>query len=163
MRNTSSSFLALKGKAVLYARNPLFPDLGRAGSPLSFKPQAKCYLRAEAFSSPFPLLGSLSHHAITPPYTPTPTQLAEAGMIGFVPLPFSCPIRRKAQKEKSAVFLTAVTLYLTCIYAWSACGHSMVSWDRPTDKGVCDQGFAERTPLGARGRGGIGQDWSVLL
>lgn len=110
------------------------------------------------FLVPFPSWVSY-HTTLSPSHTPTPTQLAEAVMIGFAPLPFSCPIRRKAQKEKSAVFLTAVTLYLTCIYAWSACDHSMVSWDRPTDKDVHDQGFTERRPQEARGRGGIGQDW----
>lgn len=35
MRNTSSSFPPPKRKAVPYARNPLFSDLGRTGSPLS--------------------------------------------------------------------------------------------------------------------------------
>lgn len=109
-------------------------------------PPCPSSLRLNAASAQRPFLVPFSswvpyHTTLSPP---TPTQLAEAVMIGFVPLPFSCPTRGKAQKEKSAEFLTVVTLYLRGTYAWSACGHPMVSWDRPTDKGRRDQGFTER-------------------
>lgn len=67
MRNTSSPVPPPKGKAVP-SRNPLFPDLGRAGSSLSFRPQAKCYLLTEASSSHFSLLDFLSHPASLPPH-----------------------------------------------------------------------------------------------
>lgn len=105
MRNTSSPVPPPKGKAVP-SRNPLFPDLGRAGSSLSFRPQAKCYLLTEASSSHFFLLDFLSHPASLPPHhcsPPTPPELAEAVMTGYAALPASCPTRGQAQKETSCV------------------------------------------------------------
>lgn len=99
MRNTLSSFPPPKGKAVPYARNPVFPDLGRTGSPLSFRPQAKCYLLREAFSSHFSLQGSLSHHAVI-----SPDNWQGAVMTGLASLPVFCHTRLpSSERETSCV------------------------------------------------------------
>lgn len=99
MRNTPDSFPPGEGKAVPYARNPLSPALGKAGSISPFRPQGKCHLPRKAFPD----------HPITPRVTVYYIILAISflaitkncnDLVSFFPL-FIVPLDFKLQKEKS--------------------------------------------------------------